>query len=388
MEVKAIRTTDPQPQQTATARVTPKPVQRVRPKSTSSLFASRSNDTLIVEAADIRQATRRIALQMELQLMGEQPFAKTTRRMSRWLNGRHQHRAPGAIVRNYRTARYRMPRQLKRKLIDQLCAPDGGLTASPPSVMIIAAHQDDESVGAGSRLCKLTEAYVVHVTDGAPRDPAVAHRFGFATREEYAEARWQELLRAMRIAGVPEDRLIHLGYIDGEPAFRMVDLVVDIAQLLDDYAPDIVITHPYEGGHTDHDATAFAVHLACGLLRREGVQPPAVLEMTSYHDRDGSRVVHDFLPHEPADTLRRAVVLSQEEQEVKQQMFECFTSQHVALSSFSTAIEKFRPAPRYVFTRPPHSGMLNYEKYGDPDLGERWRHNAGLALNELHLRSA
>jgi len=226
----------------------------------------------------------------------------------------------------------------------------------------------------------------VHVTDGSPRDPSIAERYGFSNRDEYAAVRRQELLRPMQVAGVPEERLICLEYVDGEAAYRMVDLVLDVARLIDDYEPDIIITHPYEGGHTDHDATAFAVHLACGLLRREGVDPPAVLEMTSYHAREGQRVVHEFLPHERADLDRRLIKLSDEEQEVKQNMYKCFTTQQGVLSTFSTAIEKFRPAPRYVFTRPPHDGPLNYEKYGDPELGRRWRQNARTALDRLRLR--
>ncbi|MGQ0561213.1 MAG: PIG-L deacetylase family protein [Gemmatimonadota bacterium] len=345
---------------------------------------SRSSDTYVVQACDTRQIGRLAALEMELRQLGRSSGI-AARPMARWFGARFGGRAPGAIVRHKRTARYRMPRRLKRNLLAGLCGDDSA-GAQNPSIMIIAAHPDDESVGAGSRLGRLSEVYIVHVTDGAPRDPAVARRYGFGTREEYAEARGHELVQAMQLAGVPQERLIHLGYVDGEGAFRMVDLVLDLAQLIDDYAPDIVITHPYEGGHTDHDATAFAVHLACGVLRREGTRPPAVLEMTSYHNWNGSRIAHAFLPHDGADRASRTLVLSEREQQLKQQMYGCFSSQQVVLSTFSTAIERFRPAPRYIFTRPPHEGRLNYERYGDPELGARWRHNAGQALSELRLR--
>jgi N-acetylglucosamine malate deacetylase 2 len=307
-------------------------VQTVTPKTTASTFASRSSDTLVVEAADLRQVQRLAALELELQDMTAPQSTGRPRQMTRWFSPRHGLSAPRAIVRARRSARYRKPRDLKHDLLDRFCAGESAPHENP-SVMIIVAHQDDESVGAGSRLFKLTEAYVVHVTDGAPRNPEVAKRYGFNSREEYAEARWNELARAMKLAGIPRERLIHLGYADGEAAYRMVDLVIDIAELIDRHAPDIVITHPYEGGHTDHDATAFAVHLACGILRREGGEPPVVLEMTSYHDREGRRVVHEFLPHERADRARRAVHLTEGEQELKQRMFECFTTagraQHV-----------------------------------------------------------
>ncbi|HEX6559511.1 MAG TPA: PIG-L family deacetylase [Longimicrobiales bacterium] len=341
----------------------------------------------MVAANDMRQAARLAALETELQLLGGSGAPWQAPGMARWFNAKFKNQAPAAIIRR-KAGRYRMPRRLKHELIERFCAVADPVGAITPSVMIVAAHQDDESIGAGARLCRLTDAWVVHVTDGAPRDPSVAERYGFSSRDEYASVRRQELLRAMEIAGVPQERLICLEYVDGEAAFRMVDLVLDVARLIDDYEPDIIITHPYEGGHTDHDATAFAVHLACGLLRREGRDAPAVLEMTSYHSRDGQRVVHEFLPHERADLDRRLISLSEPEQKRKQDMYKCFTTQQGVLSTFDTAIEKFRPAPRYVFTRAPHEGRLNYEKYGDARLGERWRANAAAALSRLRLRKA
>jgi LmbE family N-acetylglucosaminyl deacetylase len=293
-------------------------------------------------------------------------------------------RAPVPIIKK-RAARYRMPRRLKQQLMDRFVHATP-MDENRPKVMIVAAHQDDETVGAGARLCMLSDAWIVHVTDGAPADERVAQRFGFASRDEYAQARRQELHAALDVAGVlPEHRLC-LNYVDGEASLRMVDLVLRITDLLDNISPDVVITHPYEGGQTDHDATAFAVHLACGLLRREGVKPPALLEMTSYFRREGRRIVHEFIPHKRADIDRRVVELPPELQRKKQEMYTAFQTQQHVIQTFSTTIEKFRPAPRYVFTLPPHEGELNYERFGDPYRGERWRRDAEVALAELKLR--
>src|ERR1051325_5216230 len=35
---------------------------------------------------------------------------------------------------------------------------------------IVAAHPDDETIGAGAYLARLSQAIFIHVTDGAPRD--------------------------------------------------------------------------------------------------------------------------------------------------------------------------------------------------------------------------
>jgi hypothetical protein len=118
------------------------------------------------------------------------------------------------------------------------------------------------------------------------------------------------------------------------------------------------------------------------------MKPPAVLEMTSYHRRDNRRVVHDFLPHKGADKERRELILDERMRDIKRQMYECFATQRSVIQNFTTEIEKFRPAPRYNFTRPPHEGELNYERFGDPYRGHRWRREAEDALARLRLRKS
>jgi N-acetylglucosamine malate deacetylase 2 len=330
-----------------------------------------------------RQAARKAALQAELDVLGEASLL-WPRGLARWWSQTLTHQAPFAIIKK-KMERYRMPRSVKTEIIDRFCAED----ASSPSTLttlIVVAHPDDESIGAGARLRHLGDAYVVDVTDGAPRDEECARRHGFATREEYAEARQRELRNALAVAGLPEDRLIPLGFVDGEATLRLTELCLRITDLIDTLRPDVVVTHPYEGGHTDHDATCFAVHLACGILRREGVEPPVVLELTSYHARNGRKVVQQFLPNAQADRGQRVLSLDEEDRETKQRILECFASQRQVLSQFSPHFERFRPAPRYVFTRPPHEGPLNYERYGNPDRGQTWREQAWRALRLLGMR--
>ena len=54
--------------------------------------------------------------------------------------------------------------------------PDGAERA-----MVIVAHPDDETIGAGARLGGFREALVVHVTDGAPRSGEDARNADCAT---------------------------------------------------------------------------------------------------------------------------------------------------------------------------------------------------------------
>lgn len=331
-----------------------------------------------------RQVARLAAIESEIQLLGEASLTWPVQGHAVWRTQTFGGQAPFAIIRR-KTGRFRLPRRLKAQLMN-LFYSEREIAPSSLTTLIVVAHPDDESIGAGARLRHLGDAYVVDVTDGAPRDDACAQSHGCDTREEYAETRRRELRNALAVAGLPADRLISLDFVDGEATLRLAELCLKITELIDSLRPHVVLTHAYEGGHTDHDATAFAVHLACGVLRREGVRPPAVLELPSYHARGGQRVVQAFIPHERADRDQRLVHLSDDDRELKQRIFECFQTQRSVLDGFSTAFERFRPAPRYVFTKPPHEGQLNYERYGNPERGQAWREQAHRVLRRLRMR--
>ncbi|HYC50403.1 MAG TPA: hypothetical protein VEB19_04755, partial [Gemmatimonadaceae bacterium] len=85
-------------------------------------------------------------------------------------------RGPGIIVKQS-PGRFRLPRRVKQDLIRRFIAGDRG-APTQLTTLIIVAHPDDESIGAGARLRKLGDAWVVDVTDGAPRDIACANRHG------------------------------------------------------------------------------------------------------------------------------------------------------------------------------------------------------------------
>jgi LmbE family N-acetylglucosaminyl deacetylase len=153
---------------------------------------------------------------------------------------------------------------------------------------------------------------------------------------------------------------------------------------MDEIRPDIVLTHPYEGGHSDHDATAFAVQLACGVLRRDKVPAPVVLELTSYHNVSGTRRVFEFLPFLGSE--ERTIRLTESERELKKRMYQEFVSQAHVLKRFPIQIERFRPAPRYLFTQAPHPGQLDYERFCTLITGAQWRKNAEKALETLRTR--
>ena len=255
-----------------------------------------------------------------------------------------------------------------------------------PATVIIVAHPDDEVVGGGARLPRLRQAVFIHVTDGAPRDLRDATAAGFATRLDYARARRRELTAALALAGIEPEQTRELGCTDQEAALQLVDLSRRVATMLRELQPEVVITLPYEGGHPDHDATAFVVHAACRLLESQHMPPPALIEMTSYHNSATGIEVCDFLPGSGCEAT--TLVLSEAERDFKQRLFDCFPTQQRTLSLFPIAIERFRPASRYRFTQPPHEGSLFYEHFPWGMTGERFRCLAGQATAVMGIAGA
>lgn len=286
-------------------------------------------------------------------------------------------------VRRQRDKRLQPASEIVSGILDRLGpaqSPD-----APRRVVVVVAHPDDEAIGAGAVLRGFPDVTIVHVTDGAPLDNEYALRKGYETREAYASARRNEVVAALSVIGLPSDRIRSLGIVDGEAAWHLVDLCHKVADLFDELEPDVVLTHPYEGGHSDHDSTAFAVHLAAGMLLRQGQKAPVILELTSYHNYNGRRRFFSFLPTFKSSRVR-TVYLSPEDRRVKQRMFDEFTSQLPVLEKFSLEVERFRQAPRYLFTVPPHEGELDYERLCRKITGAEWRANAERALSELRSR--
>jgi LmbE family N-acetylglucosaminyl deacetylase len=255
--------------------------------------------------------------------------------------------------------------------------------------VVVAAHPDDETIGAGVGLRRWgPSCQVVLVTDGAPRErrfyPEVAAHL---SRAEYARLRHEEAMRALGLAGVREEQITRLGVRDQEAVFEMADIAERLSTAWLDRAPDVVVTHAYEGGHPDHDATAFAVHAAATLVAREGGRAPEIVEMTSYHDRAGTTVRGEFLPG--AEASEAAVELTDDEYKRKKAMLSAFATQRQVLGPFfKLEVERFRLSPAYDFSAPPHPGRLHYERV-DIGLGApAWRAFARTASRKLGLTRA
>lgn len=251
---------------------------------------------------------------------------------------------------------------------------------------VIVAHPSDEVVGAGCLISKLVDVSILHVTDGAPCDMEYARIAGFDDREDYAAVRKHECISALAIANVPADRIVDLQLTDQCALNYLADLSKRITSFIQESGADIVVTHPYEGGHPDHDATAFATHAALRLLKDNGLRPPALFEMALHPGKDGKAKVPEFLPGHESETT--TLLLDERATALKQRMFECFQSQRESLSVSPFGPEKFRQPEDYDFTVPPNGGSLYYETFDWAPSWDEWQSRAQQALADLFPRNA
>lgn len=243
---------------------------------------------------------------------------------------------------------------------------------------VIVAHSCDEIIGAGGLISRLREVTILHVT-GSPRKPSPAA--GLASQSEHDEARTNACISALALANVGSDRVIEMGLIDIREPHSLVTLSREIAGFFQRFRPEIVLTHPYDGGHPDHDATAFATHAAMRLMQHNGFEPPALFEMALHPSKDGQKRELDFFPGSWRETT--TFVLDQKTRNLKRQMFDCVVAQEDTLRGTILSLEKFRRAPDYDFSVAPNAGKPAYESFNSEMTGARWQALACKALAEL-----
>ncbi|WCR27183.1 PIG-L family deacetylase [Paenibacillus thiaminolyticus] len=144
--------------------------------------------------------------------------------------------------------------------------------------LFVFAHPDDESFAAGGTIAKLSSAgHDVILACATSGCKGRSGEFQFATREELARFREQELRNACSILGIAE--LVLYRYPDGE--LKSLDssaLAHRIQTTIVERRPEVIITFPPDGvtGHPDHIAISRATERAVELAEAhypEGQKP-------------------------------------------------------------------------------------------------------------------
>jgi N-acetylglucosamine malate deacetylase 2 len=213
-------------------------------------------------------------------------------------------------------------------------------------VLVFVAHPDDESIGCGALLQRVPSALVVFAVDGAPAGYGFERKFG--SLKNYSEQRFKEAGRALGL--VPNCSFRRLKTRDGayfpdrhlfENLKEAASSLVAIAQ---EFSPDAIFTHAYEGGHIDHDACSFLTNQVASVLSLTCFEFPLY-----WKDGRGLDVFQEFRNAQEGATFLN---LSEAEIAIKKQMLAEYETQREIVGIFSSKVEKFRPAPSHLYARP------------------------------------
>lgn len=261
---------------------------------------------------------------------------------------------PDRVVRFIEAARgIRHP----EKLIGRLNFPPPGRSAG--GVLVFAAHQDDEVLGLGLTLARLRSrgdrVTVVFTTNGAGGNWKKSN----ALQRAMSAARLREACAALAVIGIDAAGIVCLGFPDGGLHRYIPEAREDIATLIRRTAPHAVYVHALEGGHRDHDVTAFIVQEVSARLRVE-----AVFEWAEYNtEAPGGQPLSDarFAPDPYVPDFELAPTpCDQSECASKQEMLAKYASQAVSIRYYPFRGEILRRArPIHLLPRLAHFTRLS-----------------------------
>jgi len=255
----------------------------------------------------------------------------------------------------------------------QFHSPEGWLDCSR-RILLVAAHPDDEVLSLGAHFRSL-HPRLFHLTSGGSSSTA---------GQRLAKIRFLELDRALKIGRIPTRHRFSCGVADQQVIDFLPTIFSKLREVVERIKPSCLLSHPYEGGHPDHDAAA----LVCNLVASSFNAMP-IFEFPSYHNgtpfaQTASWKTASFL--EPTSE-QISIRLTGKQQKLKKRMLAAFQSQAAVLKLFPVSVEKFRPAPAYNFLEPPHRGHLLYDAFGW-DTYPAWRRRACAAMSSIGIDSA
>ena len=146
-----------------------------------------------------------------------------------------------------------------------------------PTVLVIAAHPDDEVIGCGGVMAKHAadgdEVHTLFLADGVSARPADGGRAAIDARKEAAARAARALgVEAPRFLDLPDNRL---------DTVALLDVVRPVEDMLAALAPAVVYTHHGGDLNVDHRIAHQAVMTACRPLPASPVRAIYAFEVAS-----------------------------------------------------------------------------------------------------------
>ncbi len=210
----------------------------------------------------------------------------------------------------------------------------------PGRHLVLVAHPDDEVISACAALCCLTDVVIVQLTQDTD-----------AREDERAAAQQAAGWSFPVQMGGTSFRQAH------QSAGRLWRLVSDLLPV------DVLWTHPYEGGHLDHDTAAWIGQTVDGGCLR--------LEFASYHATETGQTFGEFWPDAKCPS---APVRLGKWWDRKRAALAAYESQaHIVRKFRHLEWEVYRQAPIYDFTLPAPPPRARWDVKGYQPSTAVWR---------------
>ncbi len=220
-------------------------------------------------------------------------------------------------------------------------------------ILVLCPHPDDEVVGASAAIGRAraggADVQVAFLTNGVPAIENFRpwQRAGHAGR---LARRWAEAEAAARALG------FGIALRQDIPARTLKSALdgtrVSIDAFIGRAGADMLWTPAFEGAHQDHDA-------ANCLASRFTSRLP-VWEFAEYNYGPGRALSQEFFAPNGTETV---LELSEAEMAAKRAAMALYASERGNLKHIEAARETFRPLPAYDYARPPHGGVLFYQRF-------------------------
>jgi LmbE family N-acetylglucosaminyl deacetylase len=220
-------------------------------------------------------------------------------------------------------------------------------------ILILIPHPDDEVVGCAAAIARAratgARVFGVYLSHGC----IAKKTMWFWQRGNYANDVARRLDEAARVADFLGITMVG-GNVQRAAREIWPDLQTvygDIAQAMQQCAPDCIWVPAYEGGNPDHDALN---------ALSSTIKHIPIYEMAEYHFAHGVAHSNAFLAVKGNEIVLR---LSVEEQQMKRAALNLYASEKKNLGAIDVSQESFRPLAAYDYTRRPHEGKVWYERF-------------------------